>query len=513
MTGEKLSPLFDIVIPTAGRPSLQDLLRALRSNPAGPKPGRIIVVDDRSHPEGPLRLRDEEGAGVVVVRSNGRGPAAARNAGWRLSSATWVTFLDDDVVPGPPWYADLAADLGALPADVAGSQGRIDVPLPTSRKPTDWERNVKGLETARWATADIAYRREVLTELGGFDERFPRAYREDADLGLRVIHSGYRIVRGERRTVHPVRPADRWVSLRLQAGNADDVLMAKLHGRRWRARVGAPRGRRPLHLATVGVGAVAIAARAAGSKRLASAAAAGWAVLTAELAWRRISPGPRDRREVTTMVLTSIPLPAVATWHYVKGLVELRARLRTQSAFTTARRTAVLLDRDGTLIEDVPYNGDPSKVEPVQGAARALQRLRSAGIPTAVITNQSGVARGLISEQDVAAVNRRVEELLGPLGPWLICNHAADSGCGCRKPEPGLVLQAAERLGVHPADCVVIGDIGADVEAASNAGAKAILVPNARTRPEEIAAANLTAPDLTTAVDYILSSCAAGVES
>jgi histidinol-phosphate phosphatase family protein len=363
---------------------------------------------------------------------------------------------------------------------------------------------------AQWATADIAYRRSVLEQLGGFDERFPRAYREDADLGLRVVGRGYRIVRGERRTVHPVRPAHRWISLRLQAGNADDALMAKLHGRRWRELAGAPGGRRPRHFATVGTATIAVAALGAGHKRLALAAAAGWGLLTSELAWSRIRPGPWDRREVTTMIATSVALPAVATWHYLKGLAAARTLVRGGSVGAAAPGTAVLLDRDGTLIEDVPYNGDPNKVQPVPGAAQALDRLRSAGIPTAVITNQSGVARGLISDDDVIAVNERVEELLGPLGPWFVCTHAPESGCDCRKPLPGLVLLAAQRLGVRPADCVVIGDIGADVEAALNAGAKAILVPNARTRREEIDAAELTAPDLSSAVDLILSPTSVG---
>jgi histidinol-phosphate phosphatase family protein len=509
MTVESRRPLFDVVVPTAGRPSLQELIGALASA-AGPRPGRIIVVDDRRQPDAPLPLGPKPNE-LLVLRSDGRGPAAARNAGWRHSSAQWVAFLDDDVIPGTSWFAQLGADLDALPADVAGSQGRVEVPLPGSRQPTDWARNVKGLESAQWATADIAYRRTVLALLGGFDERFPRAYREDADLGLRVVGSGYRIVRGERRTVHLVRPADRWISLRLQAGNADDVLMTKLHGRRWRELAGAPQGRRRWHLMTAGMGCLAIAAAATGRKRMALAAAAGWGLLTSELAWSRISPGPRDRREVATMIATSVALPAVATWHYLKGLARVTKNAPNGAlAAPTASGAAVLFDRDGTLIQDVPYNGDPNKVAPVPGAAEALDRLRSAGIPTAVITNQSGVARGLISDDDVTAVNERVEELLGPLGPWFICNHAPDSACDCRKPLPGLVLQAAERLGVRPADCVVIGDIGADIDAALNAGAKAILVPNARTLPEEVDAAEVTAPDLTTAVDLILSGATVG---
>jgi histidinol phosphatase-like enzyme len=78
---------------------------------------------------------------------------------------------------------------------------------------------------------------------------------------------------------------------------------------------------------------------------------------------------------------------------------------------------AVLFDRDGTLVRDVPYNGDPSRVEPMPGARAALDRLRAAGVRTAVVSNQSGVARGLLTRDQVDAVNARVEEVLGPLGP------------------------------------------------------------------------------------------------
>jgi histidinol-phosphate phosphatase family protein len=169
------------------------------------------------------------------------------------------------------------------------------------------------------------------------------------------------------------------------------------------------------------------------------------------------------------------------------------------------RPLAVLLDRDGTLVVDVPYNGDPAAVVPVPGAAAALARLRAAGVRLAVVSNQSGIARGLLTEAQVRAVNARVEELLGPLGPWCVCPHGPDDGCPCRKPRPGLVLQAAQALGVAPSDCAVVGDIGADVEAARAAGARGVLVPTPATRREEVAAALEVAPTLGAAVDLLLA--------
>ncbi|TKK90831.1 HAD family hydrolase [Herbidospora galbida] len=166
---------------------------------------------------------------------------------------------------------------------------------------------------------------------------------------------------------------------------------------------------------------------------------------------------------------------------------------------------AILFDRDGTLVDDIPYNNDAKRVRPKPGARAALDRLRAAGIPIGVITNQSGVARGLITLRELAAVNARVEELLGPFDVWEVCVHGEADGCPCRKPAPGMVLSAARRLGVPPGDCVVIGDIGRDMEAAEAAGARGILVPTPVTRAEEVRAARETAPDLAAAVEAALS--------
>ncbi|MGI5484303.1 D-glycero-alpha-D-manno-heptose-1,7-bisphosphate 7-phosphatase [Streptomyces lavendofoliae] len=168
------------------------------------------------------------------------------------------------------------------------------------------------------------------------------------------------------------------------------------------------------------------------------------------------------------------------------------------------RPAAVLFDRDDTLVEDVPYNGDPDLVRPMPGAAEAVRLLRERGIRTAVVSNQSGIGRGLLTEAQVRAVNARVEALLGPFDVWAYCPHAPADGCGCRKPAPGLVTEAARLLGVRPEDCVLIGDIGADMGAALAAGARGVLVPTARTLPEEVAAAPAVCADLLGAVRHVL---------
>jgi hypothetical protein len=316
-----------IVVPTVGRSSLQALLDGLAAGSLLPE--EVLLVDDRgSAAAGPLGVSELPAAlasRVRVLTGPGRGPAAARNVGWRAARpGGWVAFLDDDVVPGPSWAAQLAEDLAGLPDGVVGSQGRIRVPLPSDRAPTDWERTTKGLEDARWATADMAYRHAALAAVGGFDERFPRAYREDADLGLRVTAAGGTIVAGSRVVTHPVRPADPLVSLRLQAGNADDPVMRALHGADWRARAGVAPGRRPRHLAVTAAAAGALAAVLTGRRRAARLLAGAWALGTAELAHARIAPGPRTAREVLTMLGTSAVLPPLAAWHWARGVARAR---------------------------------------------------------------------------------------------------------------------------------------------------------------------------------------------
>lgn len=198
------------------------------------------------------------------------------------------------------------------------------------------------------------------------------------------------------------------------------------------------------------------------------------------------------------MLVTSALIPPSATWHSLRGALRHRDARPWRGL-----PDLVLFDRDGTLVHDVPYNGDPARVEPVPGALESLQRLRALGVRTGVVTNQSGIGRGLLTREQVDAVNARVEELLGPFDVWRLCPHAPGEGCDCRKPAPGMVKDACAALDVAPARCVLVGDIGADVDAAEAAGATGLLVPTTLTRAEEVETAAQVAATLPDAVDSI----------
>jgi histidinol-phosphate phosphatase family protein len=490
-----------VVIPTIGRSSLHRLLAELEGS-RGPRPSALIVVDDRPHEAPPLHVQTS--LPVRVVRTGGRGPAAARNAGWRAAAARWVCFVDDDVVPQPDWFAGLNDDLAAAEKEgAAGSQGVLEVPRVGGRRPTDDERRTQRLSQAKWITADMAYRRSALVAAGGFDERFPRAYREDSDLALRITMQGHRIVQGARRATHPVADATLMSSVRAQIGNRDNALMRRKHGLAWRTAIGEGRGRMPTHLLTCGAGVVALAAAATRRRRVARLAAQLWVALTAEFAMRRFWAGPRSPVEAARILVTSIMIPPAAVAHRAVG----------EWTFRSARKNpplAVLLDRDDTIIMDNPYLNDPDGVRTMPGAREALGRLRDRGLRLAVVTNQSGVAKGLITSAQLHAVNAKVEALLGPFDSWQVCVHDDDDGCECRKPAPGMVKAAAEALDVDPAHCVMIGDTGGDVEAALSAGADAVLVPTDRTRRQEVVDATdraRVAATLSDAVSLVLRDC------
>ncbi|WP_223809192.1 HAD-IIIA family hydrolase [Nocardiopsis listeri] len=498
MMDPEYAPEYAIVVPTVGRPGLAELLRPVLEAPEESAPSDVVVVDDRPEDEATGPLPGIDDPRVRTLRTGGRGPATARQAGWQSCTAPWIVFLDDDVRPPWDWAHRLRGDLRSVPRGVAGTQGRIVVPRPEGRRPTDSERNTIALERARWITADLALRRSALERVGGFDTRFRRAYREDTDLALRLEDAGFRLRQGARVCVHPLAEGRPRASLSAQRGNADDVLMRHLHGTRWRERVEEPRGTLRSHLITTALPLAALAATVKGHPRLAAAAGALWAARTVGFAARRIVAGPARFDEWVDMALTSVAIPPLAVWY--RGVGELRyARAHRRPSVR-----AVLFDRDGTLVEDVPYNGDPDRVVPRPGAAEAVALAREHGLAVAVVTNQSGIGRKMITEEDVAAVNRRIDRLIGPVDLWSLCPHREEDGCSCRKPRPGMVVGAAWALGVAPAECAVVGDIGADVEAAAAAGARGILVPTPRTREEEVRGAPEVAEDPFAAVSRLV---------
>lgn len=183
-------------------------------------------------------------------------------------------------------------------------------------------------------------------------------------------------------------------------------------------------------------------------------------------------------------------------------------------------RAAVFLDRDGTLNREIGFVAAPGQVVVLPGVREALQRLRAAGLQLAVVTNQSGIARGLYRERDLAAVHRRLhEELGGVVSAWLHCPHHPEAtgpyggACSCRKPLPGLLHQARELLGVSFAGSFVVGDSARDVLMARDLPLRSVYVHSGHPPARELEAlraarwrADAEVPDLGAAADWILGA-------
>ncbi|WP_019987246.1 D-glycero-alpha-D-manno-heptose-1,7-bisphosphate 7-phosphatase [Rudanella lutea] len=144
---------------------------------------------------------------------------------------------------------------------------------------------------------------------------------------------------------------------------------------------------------------------------------------------------------------------------------------------------AIFLDKDGTLIVDVPYNVDPDRIAFYPDAVGALRALQQAGYRLVVVSNQSGVARGYFAESSLVAVWQRLADEVAPAGVvfdgFYYCPHYAidtEPGCDCRKPQPGMLRQAATDLGIELSASWMVGDILNDVEAGNRAGCRTILV-------------------------------------
>jgi glycosyltransferase involved in cell wall biosynthesis len=320
-----------VVVPTFRRPKLlQRCLRALAAQTLARNEFEVIVVDD-GHSDSTQRVVDVAAAQWPPGRLRylrplqGRGPAVARNCGWSAARAPLVAFTDDDTLPAPDW---LAQGLRAMRGNgYVALGGRVVVPRPEARAgrvppPTDHERMTRGLETARFVTANAFVRRSALAQVHGFDERFRRAWREDSDLEFRLERQVGPVGRCEDAVVlHPVREEPWGISLRQQKNVYFDALLYRKHPRLYRQRV---RRTPPWdYYAIVALTLAAPAAAALGQPLAALGAAVLVLLLVLRFALRRLAGASRSPRHVTEMLVTSALIPYLSVawrlrgaWHF-----------------------------------------------------------------------------------------------------------------------------------------------------------------------------------------------------
>ncbi|MCH8040221.1 MAG: HAD family hydrolase [Nitrospinae bacterium] len=158
----------------------------------------------------------------------------------------------------------------------------------------------------------------------------------------------------------------------------------------------------------------------------------------------------------------------------------------------TLAAVTVFLDRDGTLNQDSGYITSPSKLVLLPGAAQAVARLNLAGIRVVLVTNQSGVARGFFTLAELHDIHEKLQSVLKAEGAWLdaifVCSHHPEEHCWCRKPNPGLLDQAATQFGLDLTCSYVVGDKDIDLELAHRVGALGVLVMTGPSSPEALKA-------------------------
>lgn len=382
---------ISVVVPTYKRPDLlHQCLGALTMQDLDPSDYEILIVDDAACESTRLQVdqwiecmknRELETCTVPAIRyipvTSSHGPAAARNAGWRAAHGEIIAFTDDDCIPTPGW---LSAGLAAFSTEVVGVSGKLVMPL--EHIPTDYERNAIRLEKSEFVTANCFYSRDVLERVGGFDEQFRSAWREDSDLFF-TIHEyveqfGYTdgicattmsgLLQGfddERVQVlpastftasapmnngrfsrepacqgskcdpshaliyvpravviHPVRPASWGISLKQQRKSMFNALLYKKHPNLYRQRIQAAP---PWHYYCIlGALLVTLASIVVGSWLFALGAFTAWIFMTGRFALERLSHTSHAPSHVLEMIVTSILIPPLSIFWRIVGAIRFR---------------------------------------------------------------------------------------------------------------------------------------------------------------------------------------------
>ena len=318
---------ISVIIPTYRRPALlRRCLDALREQTYWRTFYEVIVVSD-----GPDRetealvarfVRDQPDCAVFFHHlPYKKGPAAARNYGWKKSSGELIVFTDDDCIPDPFWLEEYAECYHAKAERFIAFTGKVVVPV--SKKPTDYEKNVAHLATAAFITANCACSRAALELTGGFDEDFPIAWREDSDLEFKLLEKHIPIIYvPEAAVCHPVREAGWGVSVAEQRKSMFNALLFKKHPQFYRTRIspGPVWTNYVIILATV----AAIAAFVAGMWVTATVALAVWAMAVASFVVKRMKGTSDSLAHRLEMLFTSLIIPYLSVYWTLRGALRYK---------------------------------------------------------------------------------------------------------------------------------------------------------------------------------------------
>ncbi len=313
---------ISVVVPTYCRPALlRRCLHALLRQQIPHDQYEIIVCDDAAMLECERVVQEVAASTDIHMRylpvTRRHGPAAARNLGWRAARGEIIAFTDDDTIAEPRWLREALEVFGE---DVVGAWGRIVVPL--GPRPTDFELDTAGLENAECATANCFYRRSALARVGGFDERFETAWREDADLFFTLMHHGHVVHVPSAVVIHPARRARWGASISQQRKSMYNALLYKKHPQLYRERI---QPHRPWHYYVIALSFLLAAIGVLAQQReLAAFAGAAWLVLVLRFTAQRLKRTARYPLHVLEMLWTSMWIPFLSIYWRIRGAVKYR---------------------------------------------------------------------------------------------------------------------------------------------------------------------------------------------
>jgi hypothetical protein len=317
---------ISVVMPTYHRDDLLErCLEALVHQDLPADTYEILVVDDGRSDATEAFVESfratHGGPHICYLRppAGKRGPAAARNAGWDVALGEIIAFTDDDTIPASTW---LKQGLNAMRPGLAAVWGHVEVPLPD--RPSDAERNTAGLHGAEFITANCFVRRDALAAVGGFDDRFLRAWREDSDLYFTLLERGYLVKSApDAVVVHPAKDAPASACLRQHGNLYYDALLYKKHPRLYREKIAAAPPVR-YYVAVAAFFAAAISGLL-GFMAFASLCALIWLTATLTVISRRLQGMRAGGAVWAGIVWTSFFIPFLAVYWRLAGSLRYRA--------------------------------------------------------------------------------------------------------------------------------------------------------------------------------------------
>jgi GT2 family glycosyltransferase len=250
-----------------------------------------------------------------------KGPAAARNMGWKAARAELVLFTDDDCLPGRNWVDAYYNAWRAQQKEIIAFTGQIIVPR--SATPTDYEKNISQLETAAFLTANCACSKQALIMVNGFDETFFMAWREDSDLEFKLIsqHTPIHFIQ-QAVVIHPVREAGWGVSLKEQRKSMFNALLFKKYPDLYRAKISS----QPLwnYYAMILLFVIALLAAFLQNPLVTLIALFGWLLLEISFIKKRLTGTRRSPAHVLEMIITSLLIPFLSVYWTIYGSVKFK---------------------------------------------------------------------------------------------------------------------------------------------------------------------------------------------